>query len=312
MKYKDHFNKRLHLQMSRGKSDVDFVIMVNLFPTLMIRDILHRLIKANWPQYAYQGEDRLRLFNFDIYDKNGAVNSKSFSKWNAIRKSWSTAQNKCFGFTTQSARHTVTRQGQDLGASKILLNAQLGHAEKSVMRHYLSEDQIELDLIQTHIIQEFGVLDILKVIYEDFVDRFELLDSKEIPFVTKEELMQNIDVTNEFEEVAKGKDPTKVDFKKFNDEVTFVFSSGNITTADVVLRETTIKSGLLTPFSRADEWEFERLKRKESERNWVKVDGKRVQALPEFNQLSQKLQGLIKKRFETVGGTEETLANMYL
>ena len=79
-----------------------------------------------------------------------------------------------------------------------------------------------------------------------------------------------------------------------------------------MLRETTIKSGLLTPFSRADEWEFERLKRKESERNWVKVDGKRVQALPEFNQLSQKLQGLIKKRFETVGGTEETLANMYL
>ena len=36
------------------------------------------------------------------------------------------------------------------------------------MRHYLSEDQIELDLLQTHIIQEFGVLDILKVIYEDF------------------------------------------------------------------------------------------------------------------------------------------------
>ena len=139
-----------------------------------------------------------------------------------------------------------------------------------------------------------------------------MLDNKEIPFITKEELTQNIDVTNEFEEVAKGKDPTKVDFKKFNDEVTGVFSSGNITTAEVVLRETTIKSGLLTPFSRADEWEFERLKRKESERNWVKVDGKRVQALPDFNQLSQKLQGLIKKRFETVGGTEETLANMYL
>lgn len=313
MKYKDHFNKRLHLQMSRGKSDVDFVIMVNLFPTLMIRDLLHRLIKANWPQYAYEGEDRLRLFNFDIYDKNGAVNPKSFSKWNAIRKSWSTAQNKCFGFTTQSARHTVTRQGQDLGASKILLNAQLGHAEKSVMRHYLSEDQIELDLLQTHIIQEFGVLDILKVIYEDFVDRFELLDNKEIPFITKEELTQTIDATDEFKEVFKNKHDSKVDFDKFPQGVsTTIFSSGNITTADVELRETTIKSGLLTPFSRADEWEFERLKRKESERNWVKVDGKRVQALPEFNQLSHKLQGLIKKRFETVGGTEDTLANMYL
>tara|TARA_B100001093_G_scaffold340946_1_gene325729 strand:+ start:501 stop:998 length:498 start_codon:yes stop_codon:yes gene_type:complete len=163
------------------------------------------------------------------------------------------------------------------------------------MRHYLSEDQIELDLLQTHIIQEFGVLDILKVIYEDFVDRFELLDSKEIPFIRKEELMQNIDVSNEFEEVTEGKDPTKVDFEKFNDEVTNVIAKGNFTNADIVLRETTIKSGLLTPFSRADECEFERLKQKESERNWVKLDNKRVQVLPEFDQLSQKLRGLIKK-----------------
>ena len=163
------------------------------------------------------------------------------------------------------------------------------------MRHYLSEDQIELDLLQTHIIQEFGVLDILKVIYEDFVDRFELLDSKEIPFIRKEELMQNIDVSNEFEEVTEGQDPTKVDFEKFNDEVTNMIAGGNFTNADIVLRETTIKSGLLTPFSGADECEFERLKQKESERNWVKLDNKRVQVLPEFDQLSQKLRGLIKK-----------------
>tara|TARA_B100001059_G_scaffold170010_1_gene169941 strand:+ start:31097 stop:31594 length:498 start_codon:yes stop_codon:yes gene_type:complete len=163
------------------------------------------------------------------------------------------------------------------------------------MRHYLSEDQIELDLLQTHIIQEFGVLDILKVIYEDFVDRFELLDSKEIPFIRKEELMQNIDVSNEFEEVTEGKDPTKVDFEKFNDEVTNMIAGGNFTNADIVLRETTIKSGLLTPFSGADECEFERLKQKESERNWVKLDNKRVQVLPEFDQLSQKLRGLVKK-----------------
>tara|TARA_B100001057_G_scaffold91337_1_gene87685 strand:- start:111 stop:410 length:300 start_codon:yes stop_codon:yes gene_type:complete len=92
-----------------------------------------------------------------------------FSKLNAIRKFWSTAQNKCFGYTTQSARYSITRQGHDLGASNILLNAQLGNAEKSVMCLYLSEDQIELDLLQTNIIREFGVLDILKVIYEDLL-----------------------------------------------------------------------------------------------------------------------------------------------
>ena len=84
-----------------------------------------------------------------------------------------------------------------------------------------------------------------------------MLDSKKILFITIEELMQNIHVSDEFEEVTEGKDPTKVDFEKFNDKVRNVIAGGNFTTADVVLRETTIKSRLLTPLSTAGEWEFE-------------------------------------------------------
>tara|TARA_B100001057_G_scaffold470081_1_gene531090 strand:- start:1214 stop:1705 length:492 start_codon:yes stop_codon:yes gene_type:complete len=140
------------------------------------------------------------------------------------------------------------------------------------------------------------------------VTGFELLDSKEIPFIAKEKLKQTIVAFDEFKEVLKNKHDSKVDFDNLPQGVsTKIFSSGNITTADIELRETTIKSGLLTPFSRADKLEFERLKRRESESNWVKADYKRFQALPDFNQLSQKLQGLIKKRFETVRGTEERL-----
>jgi hypothetical protein len=70
--------------------------------------------------------------------------------------------------------------------------------------------------------------------------------------------------------------------------------------ASFKLREKTIKSGELTPFSRADEWKFEKLYRRESERNFQSIDGKRVQIVPDFNQLSPELQELHRKRFETV------------
>ena len=57
-------------------------------------------------------------------------------------------------------------------------------------------------------------------------------------------------------------------------------------------------SGVLTPFSRADEWAFERLYSKEKERRWEKVNGKRVQVQPDFHQMSSDLQELIKNRLK--------------
>ena len=114
--YKKRFVNRTHVQLNRSKTDVKFIMMINLFPTLMIRDMLHRLLTATQPKIAYEGNDRISLFSFDIGTADGAA------KWEGIRKGWSDAQRKCFGFTTQQARHTITKVGQDLGVSKIDLN----------------------------------------------------------------------------------------------------------------------------------------------------------------------------------------------
>mgnify|MGYP001181939615 FL=1 len=78
-----------------------------------------------------------------------------------------------------------------------------------------------------------------------------------------------------------------------------IFEEG-FNNASVYLRLQTLKSGELTPFTRADEWKFEKLYRRESERNFQSIDGKRVQVEPDFYQLSPDLRELIKKRFETV------------
>ena len=313
--YKKHFVNRTHVQINRSKTEVKFIMMINLFPTLMIRDLLHRLLKSTQPKIAYEGDDRIRLFNFDVATTDGAA------KWEGIRKGWSDAQRKCFGFTTQQARHTITKAGQDLGVSKIDLNAQLGHKEQSVMRHYLSEDQTRLDIVQTHILQEYGVLEILKIVYEDFKDRTELINNDDVSFINIMDFMQNIDMTNDKEpikfdysktkwvaaaagmKVAEGDVPfdgEKLDFKKFNYGLYGVTESSSFITGEVNFRMLVMMSGVLTPFSRADEWAFERLYSKEKERRWEKVNEKRVQVQPDFNQLSPELQELIKKRFETI------------
>ena len=289
MQYNNHFNKRNHIEIKRGKSGIPFVMTINLFPTLMIRDILHRLIKITQPEIAYTGKDRLKLFNFEVRDKNNNLIPSGEAKWETIRKKWSDSQRKCFGFTTQQTRHTVTRTAQDLGASKIDLNAQLGHKEQSVMRHYLSEDQTRLDILQTHIIQDFGVLDIMGVILEDFCKRYELVNNYEFPYIIEKHLLQFIYIGDNLD-----------DNKKRNEGLYDLFFQKGFNSASVKLRENTIKSGELTPFTRADEWKFEKLYRRESERNFKSIDGKRVQVVPDLFQLSPDLQELIKKRFETV------------
>ena len=67
-----------------------------------------------------------------------------------------------------------------------------------------------------------------------------------------------------------------------------------------ILRLKTLSKGELTPFTRSDEWQFEKLYRREKERNYKRIDGKRVQVEPNFNKLSPQLQDLIRKRFETL------------
>ena len=324
--YKKHFVNRIHVQLNRSKTEVKFVMMINLFPTLMIRDMLHRLLTATHPKIAYTGNDRIKLFNFDVNTTLGA------KKWDAIRKSWSDCQRKCFGFTTKQARHTITKVGQDLGASKIDLNAQLGYNGQGVIQHYLTEDQTRLDILQTHILQEYGVLEILKIVCEDFEGRTELINNDKIAFIEEKDFEQTIDVKNEkvtiefcseklmsnrenfdFTDNAEltkwghksdkqllnieGEVP---DLKKYNDALKGVMENNDFKTDYSNLRYLVMMSGTLTPFSRADEWAFERLYSKEKERRWEKVNGKRVQVQPDFHQMSPDLQELIKKRFKTI------------
>jgi hypothetical protein len=59
--------------------------LLNLFPTLTLHRILKQLIKETHPEYAYQGADCLRLFNFLTKDKKGRELDEGKAKWTAYR-----------------------------------------------------------------------------------------------------------------------------------------------------------------------------------------------------------------------------------
>mgnify|MGYP001216760295 CR=1 FL=1 len=129
----------------------------------------------------------------------------------------------------------------------------------------------------------------MKVIVEDFADRTELVNNYEFPYILQKHLLQIIYIGDNLDEN-----------KKINEGLMNVWLEEGYSNASVYLRLKTLNSGELTPFTRADEWKFEKLYRRESKRNFQSIDGKCVQVVPDFNQLSPELQELHRKRFETV------------
>ena len=158
-------------------------ICINLIPILFIRDWLHYLVKINRPQYAYMGTDRLRIFNFKTLTSKGKDDMEGEAKKKAIADTYRDKTQRMFGGTLQQTRHTVTAQGQENGLSTSELNAQLGHAAKGSIRHYMKTHQIPKDVNHIHIIKEFGILKILKAVVTKSGNMSELKNSEDTPFI---------------------------------------------------------------------------------------------------------------------------------
>ena len=69
-----------YLQMKRGKTKQGMSILLNSFPSFLLHQSLKQLIKEVFPQYAYKGKDKLRLFNFVTKDESMKLMPKE-KKW---------------------------------------------------------------------------------------------------------------------------------------------------------------------------------------------------------------------------------------
>ena len=71
-----------------------------------------------------------------------------------------------FGGSIRQTRHTVTAQGQENGSTNSELDGQLGHSAKRSLKNYLKAYQIPKDVNHIHIMQEFGILNILRCLMQ--------------------------------------------------------------------------------------------------------------------------------------------------
>ena len=259
------YAEKTHLKFFRKKSKVPMTICINLMPILFIRDWLHYLVTINRPQYAYSGNDRLRIFNFKTLTPTGKDDMEGEAKKKAIADTYRQKTQRMFGGTLQQTRHTVTAQGQENGMSNSELDGQLGHSAKGSLRHYLKTHQIPKDVNHIHIIQEFGILNVLSCLVAKTEQMTELVNSEDTPFV-------------------------------FYDWRKMLGFDGKKKGGDAFRTLRMINGGKLSHWSAEDEKRMQTLMAKESKGKWEMVNGvnTKVEVSPEL--YSDELKELINKK----------------
>lgn len=190
---KNPYTQPLHIHIKRGKtvrsgtdSGVDAIFMINLFPTLIVHRILKHLIDSNVNNYAYKGKDKLRLYSFDTKTEDG------LKAWEIVRKGYSGKMGKKLGTSTQRTRHTITNVAGSLGMSQEEVDRCLHHKIKGVNRHYWSPQQTINDVAHIHILQEYGIPNIVQEMINFFKGKSELVNGKDVAFIPKNVLTQKV------------------------------------------------------------------------------------------------------------------------
>lgn len=185
------YSRKLYRLGKRAKSNQSIGgTMFNLFPTLLLHKVLKRLIKETHPEYAYNGKDCIRMFNFLTRDKNGKYLKEGDDKWTAYRGVMSKNLKKLgMGNGLKQVRDTFTMQGENLGVSKEKLQEYLGHKlKKEVITHYRSPSQIEKDTYHSQILEGYNIVGLTKTVLE-VGEQFGYLPKNTIkPYLTKDEL----------------------------------------------------------------------------------------------------------------------------
>jgi len=164
-----NLSEKTHLSRKRGKSlgNSDMTILLNLLPTYLLHQSLRQLIKEEYPQYAYKGKDRLRLFNFTTKDLNYKTNEDGKRKWTLIKDTISPKTSKLIGEGINNARHTFISSAEGLASvSDDDQRKLLGHKAEKSLGHYQSPRQMKIDLNHIKTLDEMRILTLVKYFYQ--------------------------------------------------------------------------------------------------------------------------------------------------
>jgi len=164
-----NLSKKTHLNRKRGKSlnNSNMTILLNLLPTYLLHQLLKQLIKEEYPNYAYKGKDKLRLFNFITKDKHYQENEDGKKKWTLIKDTISPKTSRILGEGINNARHTFTSSAESLGTiSDDDQRKMLGQKAKGALSHYQSPAQMRIDLNHIKTLDDMKILSIVNVFFE--------------------------------------------------------------------------------------------------------------------------------------------------
>mgnify|MGYP002006047808 CR=1 FL=1 len=161
-------NEKAYYLKRRGKSNKYFRILLNLYPTYYLHRLIKQLVKETHPEYAYSGNDRLRLFNFlTKNDKNETV-PKGKAKWVALRDTLSKKAKKMVGEGIKTTRHTFTNLAKnELTLTDSEQQDLLQHStNKKALTHYQSELQMNTDLNHIFSLQEYEIARTVQLLFD--------------------------------------------------------------------------------------------------------------------------------------------------
>ena len=157
-----------YLHMRRGKkaNQKKMTILLNSVPSFLLHQSLKQLIKECLPQYAYQGKDKLRLFNFITKNEKYEPDAEGEKKWKDLYD-WSYKRLKrMLGVGLHNTRHTYTSLANSfLNLTDSEQREQIGQKTKGALKHYQTPNQIRADINHMSILDDFNFLHIVKIFF---------------------------------------------------------------------------------------------------------------------------------------------------
>jgi hypothetical protein len=143
----------------RGKTRKFYRILLNLYPTYYLHNLLKQLVSETHPEYSYKGKDKLRIFNFLTKDEKGNPIDEGVKKWIAFRDTISKKQKRLLGEGIKTTRHTFTNLSKnELTLTDSEQQDLLQHStDGKALSHYQSEQQITTDLNHMFALQEYEI-----------------------------------------------------------------------------------------------------------------------------------------------------------
>lgn len=173
------FYSKVHYGINRGKTGIAASGLYNAFPILFIKDWLRYCIRIAHPQYAYNGDDPIRLYNFKTKDRNGNPIEEGQSKWKSLKDVYYDVYGKLFNGSLHKTRHTYQSCMERLGLNAFEQKRQITHkVDKEALQNYAGSFGIKVkeDLNQLSVIEEFDINKIVKMLAIKFIGAKDIYD----------------------------------------------------------------------------------------------------------------------------------------